>query len=72
MFFINVDLAGDPDELHSAAQGAGVHLAVAWQGSESPRSTGSIRKMVLPTTPKITLALNWWFEEASYSVSPWI
>jgi hypothetical protein len=33
MFFINVDLAGDPDELHSAAQGAGVHLAVAWQVS---------------------------------------
>lgn len=33
MFFINVDLAGDPDDLHSAAQGAGVHLAVAWQVS---------------------------------------
>lgn len=33
MFFINVDLTGDPDDLHTAAQGPGVHLAVAWQVS---------------------------------------
>jgi len=31
MFFINVALTGDPDGLHAAAQGPGVHLAVAWQ-----------------------------------------
>lgn len=33
MFFINVDLTGDTDNLHTAAQGPGVHLAVAWQVS---------------------------------------
>lgn len=42
------------------------------QESESPRWTGSSPKMLLLTTPKITLALSWWFEGASYSVSPWI
>lgn len=33
MLFINVGLTGDPDDLHAAAQGPGVHLAVAWQVS---------------------------------------
>ena len=33
MFFIDVDLTGDPDDPHTAAPGPGAHLAAAWQVS---------------------------------------